>query len=100
MTDQAFTYNDYMNKACTHRQYYAQFVSCDTIDSVVRRIGADRIIASTDEYFNDIPLAEWDRLGFSMACSFASRGVSSTLASKVCVAKEAARQYKEISANT
>ena len=73
----------------THRTVFARFVTQQTIDSVVRAIGANKIINSTDFYLNDIPLKKWDRL----SPMFMREGFS--LADCVCTAKEAARQYKE-----
>ena len=43
-------------------QYYGQFVT-PYVEGVVRRhIGEDRIRASKDVHFNDIPLKLWDEL--------------------------------------
>jgi len=73
----------------THRKHFAQFVTQQTIDNVVRAIGAKKIISSTDFYLNDIPLKKWDRL----APMLMRKGFS--LSDCVCTAKEAARQYIE-----
>lgn len=82
-----YTRKDYVNKTCTHREYYSQFVTPFIISMVIGRIGADRIINSKDVHFNDIPLQEWNRLhGFIGKPS---------LCESVCAAKEAAQQYKE-----
>lgn len=80
-----------------HRRYYGQFVNQRTIDYVVRAIGADRLLASTDPHFNDIPLDEWDRLvsRLPLAASLRDAGDYMTLGGGVCIAKEAARQYVE-----
>ena len=45
-----------MNKECTHNEYYAQFVNAAVLMRVSRMIGLDKINASKDEHFNDIPL--------------------------------------------
>jgi len=45
-----------------HRAYYLQFATDRTRRLVAEYIGTDRIRASTDEHFNDIPLQQWDRL--------------------------------------
>ena len=73
----------------THRKHFAQFVTQQTIDNVVRAIGAKKIISSTDFYLNDIPLKNWDRLSPMLM----RKGFS--LSDCVCTAKEAARQYIE-----
>lgn len=118
MTD-LFTRKEYMGSNLgdrvearrLHRRYYAQFVNDDVINAVVRSIGADRILASTDEHLNDIPLQDWDRICgaiargsdiqwtggrvFRTAIKFEDVGDYATLAGLCCVAKEAARQYIE-----
>lgn len=78
-----------------HRQYYGQFVNAATIRAIVNRIGAPRLLASTDAHLNDIPLADWDKAakGIPMAISFKSVNDFPTLGGLVCVAKEAARQW-------
>lgn len=43
-------------------QYYSQFVTPYVTEVVRRHIGEDRIKASKDVHFNDIPLPLWDRL--------------------------------------
>ena len=73
----------------THREHFSQFVTEQNIDFVVRAIGAEKIIKSTDFYLNDIPLKKWDGL----APGFMRKGFSQS--DCVCTAKEAARQYKE-----
>lgn len=89
--------------AAAHREYYAQYVNAWVIRCVQTWIGAKRILASTDPHFNDIPLADWDRLDcwirphgarIYKRLHNASVGVWS-LADTVCVAKEAAQQVRE-----
>ena len=107
MPSTTHTRQDYLAHRCTHREYYAQFVNESTRLSVRACIGVERLLASTDEHFNDIPLHEWDSL-----CGFHQSGSRITgsprlpvsgrwlelgeggpsLSSLVCVAKEAARQ--------
>lgn len=97
-----FTRADYLatplaEQPAAHRRYYAQFVNQRTIDYVVRAIGADRLLASTDPHFNDIPLPKWDNLVryLPLAASLRDTGDYLTLGGGVCIAKEAARQYVE-----
>jgi hypothetical protein len=63
LTEHGVTYTraDYMAKVVDHNTYYEQFATPAVIRLVKFRIGADRIEASTDPYFNDIPLPYWDR---------------------------------------
>lgn len=82
-----------------HRGYYAQFVTPGVIRAVVAHIGADRIKASADPHMNDIPLRRWDMLHGTIRQMTTTRcreaGEGSCLATSVCIAKEAARQYRE-----
>lgn len=82
-----------------HREYFAQFVGQTVINHVVKAIGMEEILNSTDEYMNDIPLASWDRVANTMPGS-AIRKLHeaediNTLANRVCIVKEAARMWKE-----
>jgi len=80
-----FTRQDYLDNKCTHREYYAQFVTLYIKAMVSNFIGINHIKASMDEHFNDIPLGLWDTL----------RCGGKTLSDNVCIAKEAAKQLKE-----
>ena len=81
---------DRSKERADHRAEFAEHVTPRMIDSVVRAIGANRILSSTDFYLNDIPLKEWHQL----SPVFMRKGFS--LSDCVCIAKEAARQYKNI----
>jgi hypothetical protein len=94
-----FTRQDYLNGKCNHREYYAQFVN-ESIKSMVKNnFGIERLRNSftKDEYFNNIPLQSWDNLTYSVNCrkELESLGDFPTLAGKVCILKEAARQLIE-----
>jgi len=86
--------DDYMNKRCTHREYYAQFVNSWTKSVVVMRIGIDRLVNSSDEHLNDIPLEKWDSCRLMRNIKHTPDGemVRMSLAEGVCIGKEAARQ--------
>jgi hypothetical protein len=104
-----FTHADYMAKKCSHREYFAQFVNSAIIEQVRSVIGEDRIKASIDEYLNDIPLGEWDKLtgyaervGDVWPCRprvnvdlIKEAGEWITAGTLVSIAKEAARQIRE-----
>lgn len=102
-----FTRQDYMEKRCSHREYYSQFVNRSVLYSVETFIGRDTLLSSTDEHLNDIPLARWDQLtgytGFSNwkwllptnNKRIKEAGEWLTSATAVCIAKEAARQIIE-----
>ena len=90
------TRQDYMNGKNTHREYYAQFVTADTILTVKRCIGETRIVESKDENLNDIHLNCWDNIPcYGLNAKLNECGDSLTLAGKNCIHKEAARQIKE-----
>jgi hypothetical protein len=96
----------------SHRAYYSQFVNEQVKNEVLRFIGKEALLTSTDEHLNDIPLRKWDALGgFAFKGSEmirrptsiepvdinllreAGEGVSA--ATMVCIYKEAARQIIE-----
>ena len=83
-----FSRQDYLDKKCSHSEYYSQWVTDATRATVTRNFG-QKINQSADSFFNDIPLIEWDRLAFGL-----SRSPDNSLASRVCVLKEAARQIR------
>lgn len=97
-----YTRKEYLSEAyekgeAAHRKYYGQFVTPATISTVVYAIGAEKIRASINEHFNDIPLIMWDRIAPMLPGSggFREAGDYYTLANGVCLAKEAARQWLE-----
>lgn len=75
----------------THADYYGQYVDDNTKRILIERVGIERLLSSTDPHLNDIPLARWDRLP-ALRWNLKSRGDYLTLAGKVCIYKEAARQ--------
>lgn len=93
------TRQEYMqDSARLHREYYAQFVTPGVLDTVRNWFGVERLVRATDqEYFNTIPLVEWDRLANAVPRTQAMRdaGEGWSLGSAVCILKEAARQLVE-----
>lgn len=93
-----FRRSDYLSGACTHREYYAQFVTDYIKTQLVARMPAERWKESTCEHFNDIPLLWWDRnsiIATDADAKFRELGDYPTLAGRVCILKEAARQCRE-----
>jgi hypothetical protein len=102
-----FSRMQYLNKVCSHRQYYAQFVDAGVLSRVTFHIGKDKIQASTNPHFNDIPLAKWDSLYpakwdrlYPLVPAHIDKAMRDcgdypTLAGMVCIAKEAAEQIRE-----
>ena len=93
-----FSRQQYMGKECSHSEYYGQFITSAARLIVINTIGRERILASDDPHFNDIPLRLWDRLSFPIK-NMKEAGDYLTLAGGVCIAKEVARQYKESKSN-
>lgn len=92
-----FLREDYVNGKVTHRDYYGQFVTPEAKAIVITSIPVELLIASTDRHFNDIPLQEWDRMPAPRFLNEKMKrcGDYLTLAGKVCILKEAARQIVE-----
>jgi hypothetical protein len=93
-----YTRQDYMNRKCSHSQYYAQFVTNEIKIHVLHCIGYEKIKKSRDEHFNDIRLNKWDLATVSMPrvdSKMRESGDFVTLAGQVCILKEAARQIKK-----
>ena len=82
-----YTRKQYMSGEVTFQQYYGQFVTQQTKNTVTSNISVNRLLASTDEHLNDIPLIEWDRMHGLLG--------GNSLCETVCIAKEAARQIIE-----
>lgn len=94
------TRKDYMDGNVTHREYYGQLVTPDVIGVVEYGIGTTAILNSNDEAFNDIPLRRWDNLrgGIIKTVHKLPVGEIWSDCTVVCIAKEAARQIKELHA--
>jgi hypothetical protein len=96
-----YTRQQYIKGECNHRAYYGQFVNKTVTMMVERRFTTERLLRCSDqEYFNTIPLHNWDQLvpAVNAATSrtllkAAEEGWS--LSTGICIAKEAARQIVE-----
>ena len=87
---------DYLSGECSHREYYAQFVSCDIKVAVVQIIGTEALLASVDENLNDIPLVKWQTIPkYGLAITMQECGDYLTQAGWVCIVKEAGQQIIE-----
>jgi hypothetical protein len=91
-----FTRKNYLEKNCTYSEYYNQFINEDFINKVVITIGRQKIMESTDENLNDIKLAYWDQISPPLGTmeKMKELGDYLTLSGKVCIAKEAAKNFK------
>lgn len=98
-----YTRKMYMDKQCSHNQYYGQFVTNTLRQAVVKIIGKEKIEKSKDPHLNDIPLKLWHGLNniVKSHCLGAVNKAENnsvcclSLCDTVCIAKEAARQFKE-----
>ena len=86
---------DYVAGAHSHREYYGQFVTPAMVDIIGEQIGS-KLLKSTNVNFNDIPLAIWAKPYPPQAVEALRRaGDIPTVAGRVCLWKEAARQWVE-----
>lgn len=102
-----FTRKQYLDKQCTHREYWAQFVTEGMRQMVLRNITLERLQRSANEYFNDVTrLQDWDLMRdatFRMLdlkqwreINYPEytdpRSIGWSLSDNTCILKEAARQ--------
>ena len=88
-----FSRDDYIRGDCDHSEYYGQFVTEAVTQTVLSRFGLHTLSEAykNDKSFNDIPLGYWDRLP-RLVLEIKNDVRVSSLASTVCVYKEAARR--------
>ena len=91
-----FTRQQLLDAECTHQQYYEQFLSLVSVQTVIENIGADRILKSTHPHFSgsDIDLSEWEQIGSWLPANFQAAGDTRTISGDVCLAKAAANLYR------
>lgn len=97
-----YTRQDYMDKKCTHRQYYAQFVDDRVKQRVLAIFSKEQLTKAfqEDKHFNTsyTPLSKWDTAGyepFPVADDLKKYDDFLTQAGIVCILKEAAEQIIE-----
>lgn len=56
------TRKQYLNKEFSFKEYYGQFSSPNVVEAIANAIGKEKLLASTDEHLNDIPMRLWDSL--------------------------------------
>jgi hypothetical protein len=62
MQEVKFSRADYLDRKCTHQEYYRQFVTPYVLEMVRAKFGEARLRENTDPYFNDIPISRWDAM--------------------------------------
>ena len=86
-----------LNNACTHEQYFNQFVTPEVLSTVANRFSKASLIKAieADHHLNNIPLSKWDSVAFiirpHVSHLLKDAGDFYTLAGGVCIAKAAAR---------
>lgn len=89
----------YMAGEITHREYYAQFVTPEVKAEILHRFPIERLLKTADQKnLNSIPLHSWDQAAYSLRdvdALLRAAGDGPTLAGKVCILKEAAKQLIE-----
>ncbi len=95
-----YTRQQYMSGEVSHANYYAQFVTPEIKAKVDNALGYRLRNYPHDEHLNDIQLAIWDNLAGSRKlarmqgdyrCTL-NAGEDKSLATQVCILKQAARQ--------
>ena len=90
------TRQDYLDNKCTHEDYYSQFVNDHIKNILLSQFGLSELkkAYSKDQYLNTIELYKWDNLAIFVNCAKQLKECNdySTLAGKVCILKESARQ--------
>jgi hypothetical protein len=110
-----FTRAQYLNKECTHREYWAQFVTAGMKSMVARNFSLERLQRSQNEYFNDVTvLSDWEIMrGNTFAMLDLKkwreiqypeytdpRSIGWSMSDNTCLLKEAARQLVEEAVDT
>jgi len=88
------TRKQYMDGAASHDEYFQQFATDAGRAWVLSAIGKQRLMQSTDQHFNDIPLELWDMFPYTPRALMRQAGDYPTLAGAVCIAKAIARSIK------
>lgn len=94
-----WTRKDYLDKKCSHKEYYDQFVNVEILSYIKAALG-DRIRKSTDPHFNDIPIGTWDCRVETIHLLVSKDLIRETgqgwsLSSGVSIAKAAARRIRD-----
>lgn len=95
------TRQDYLNNRCSFEDYYGDVIAGLRIHFSENFLAKVREALKTDKNLNNIPLEQWDAMGFpyegALARRFKERGDSYSLAGGVCALKTAARIAARVS---
>lgn len=93
-----FTRKQYLDNECTHDQYYGQFVTESTINTVLSYFSKEKLIEyyASDKKLNNIKLSVWDRMPlYAATYKMKDCGDYLTMSGHVCILKRAARMIIE-----
>lgn len=93
-----FTRKQYLDHECTHDQYYGQFVTESTIQTVLSYFSKEKLTEyyASDKNLNNIKLSVWDRMPlYASTYKMKDCGDWLTAAGQVCILKRAARMIIE-----
>lgn len=90
-----FTRKNYLEKKCTHSQYYNQFLNENLENYIADYIGKEAILKSNFENFSDIELTKFEvchTAGVNQ--KMRELGDYLTLSGVVCINKQACKNWK------
>lgn len=93
-----FTRKQYLDKECSHDQYYGQFVTQSTIDTVLSYFSKEKLTEcyASDKNLNNIKLSVWDRMPlYAATYKMKDCGDYLTMSGHVSILKRAARMIIE-----
>lgn len=93
-----FTRKQYLDNECTHDQYYGQFVTESTINTVLSYFSKEKLTEyyASDKNLKNIKLSVWDRMPlYAATYKMKDCGDWLTASGHVCILKRAARMIIE-----
>ena len=93
-----FTRKQYLDNECTHDQYYGQFVTKSTINTVLGYFSKEKLTEyyASDKNLNNIKLSVWDRMPlYAATYKMKDCGDYLTMSGHVSILKRAARMIIE-----
>lgn len=93
-----FTRKQYLDNECTHDQYYGQFVTEHTINTVLSYFSKEKLVQAyaENEHLNSIKLAVWDSIPlYAATYKMKACGDYLTKSGHVSILKRAARMIIE-----
>jgi len=85
----------YLKGAIAHQDYYLWLADLLHVNTNHLLVTEAEILASQDEYFNDIPLRKWELSHYRIAMKAEATGIGWSLSDTVCVMKALAQKVKD-----